>query len=133
MKSRKLKLIRNAVVAIGCTIAVLTALLLIVKAEMERWSDYEYYKTFSTADKGHDIVLYKSYPPFPPDSVLKFKIVCKDNSTGKEVNQGEFRFSVPKKGEWFSLEEDTPKGCVFILHHQNRSEMLELLWEDMFS
>lgn len=133
MKSRKIKIIRNAAVAVGCTIAVMAALLLIFKASMEKWSDYEYYKTFSTVDKGHDIVLYKSYPPFPPDSVLKFKIVCKDNSTGKEVNQGEVRFSVPKNGDWFSFEEDTPQGCVFVFHHQTHDERLELSWADIFS
>lgn len=132
MKSRKLRIIRNITIAVVCTVAVLTALLLLVKAETERWSGYEYYKTFSTTDKRHDIVLYKSYPPFPPDSVLKFKIVCKDNFSGKEFKKGEFRFSVPKKGEWFSLEEDTPQGCVFVLHHQTRDEPIRLLWGDMF-
>ena len=132
MKSRKLRIIRNVVIAVGCTIAVLAAILLLIKADMERWSDYEYYKTFGTADGGHDIVLYKSYPPFPPDSALKLKIVCKDNSSGKEVKQGEFRFNIPKNGEWFSVEEDTPQGCVFVLHNQTHDETLDLSWGEIF-
>ena len=132
MKSRKLRIIRNVVIAVGSTIAVLAALLLLIKSEMERWSDYEYYKTFGTADGGHDIVLYKSYPPFPPDNAFKLKIVCKDNSSGKEVKQGEFRFNTPKNGEWFTLEEDTLQKCDFVLHHSHGDEKIELVWGEIF-
>lgn len=132
MKSRKLRIVRNAAVAVGCTIAVLTALLLLIKSEMERWSDYEYYKTFGTADGGHDIVLYISYPPFPPNYRLKFKMVCKDNSSEKEVKQEEFSFSVPKNGEWFTLEEDTLQKCNFVLHHSHGDEKIELVWGEIF-
>lgn len=132
MKNRKLKLIKISAIAASCVIAVVTALLLIVKLEMERWSDFEYYETFSTTDKAHDIVLYISYPPLPPNNRLKFKMICKDNSSGKEVKQEEFSFSVPQNEDWFTMKEDASQKCDFILHHSYGDEKIELVWGDIF-
>ncbi|MCM1165005.1 MAG: hypothetical protein NC299_14500 [Lachnospiraceae bacterium] len=131
MKGGKSRIARNAALIIVCTAAVLAGLLLGFKAAMEKWTDYEHYKTFSASDGGYDVELFVSYPPFPPNNALRFKMVCRDNSSGKEVKQGEYRFSVPKNGEWFSLEENA-SGAVFVFHNQTRDERVELVWEDMF-
>lgn len=97
------------------------------------YSNYEYSKTYTTADKAHDIVLYQSKPLFfPLEERVKFKMVCKDNSGGKEVEYATFDFK-PCKGCGCSLEKDDGQKCVFSIDDYNGYRSFDLVWSEIFS
>ena len=99
------------------------------------WSSYDYYRSFETANGMYDVVLDKSYPLLPPDTVLRFKIKCRENASGKEVKYTEFRFSVPKDNtvEWFEFEEVNSEKAKLIVNSFHEQEVYEFNWNDIFS
>ena len=94
---------------------------------------YEYSKTYTTADNAHDIVLYKAEPlisSFLNDST-KYKMVCRDNSDGAEVEYTEFVFE-PCKGCGFSLKDDNAEQCTFYVSDADGTREFYLVWSEIF-
>lgn len=96
-------------------------------------SDYEHIKTFTTADNAHKISLYASYPTAPTNARATIKMVCSDNSTGKEIELEKFELVIPKSGKVFSLENDTAQGCSVIVHDHRGDNTMELVWSEIFA
>lgn len=95
--------------------------------------NYEHYQTYTTSDMAYDIVLYKSEPLFfSLDGNVKFKMVCKDNSDGSEVEYAKFDFT-PCKGCSISLEEDDGQKCVFGVDDYSRYRKFDLVWSEIFT
>ena len=95
---------------------------------------YEYSKTYTTADNAHDIVLYSASPlisSFLNDST-KYKMVCRDNSDGKEVEYTEFVFK-PCKGCGISLEDDDAEQCTFYVSDYSGTRKYDLVWNEIFT
>lgn len=97
------------------------------------YGNYEYYKTYTTADKAHDIVLYKSESVFfSLNERVKYKMICKDNSSGKEVKYTTFDFK-PCKGCGCSLEDDDGQKCVFYVSDYSGYRKFDLVWNEIFT
>lgn len=100
-----------------------------------KWSDYEYYKTYTTADEAHSIVLYRSVTPsfsLLPGGRRKYKLVCKDNSDGREVEYTEFIFK-PCKGCGCSLENDDGQKCTFVVSDCSGFRDFDIVWSEIFT
>lgn len=98
-------------------------------------SDYEYYMTYTTADKAHDIDLYVSYPFFYEwdlSAHRRYKIVCKDNFNGREVEYVKFDFE-PCKGCGCSLKNDDGQKCTFYVDDCSGIRKFELVWSVIFT
>ena len=97
------------------------------------WRGYEYSKTYTTADNAHDIVLYKAEPLISSclNDSSKYKMVCRDNSDGKEVEYTEFVFN-PCKGCGFALENDGAEQCTFYVSDAEGTRKFDLVWNEIF-
>lgn len=128
MTKKKFKII--IVIGAGIFAAAVVLCLLLFK-----WSDYEYYETYTTADKAHDIDLYVSYPFFHEWDVSarrRYKIVCKDNSNGREVEYAEFDFE-PCKGCKCSFENDDGQKCTISVFDCSGFRSFDIVWSEIFT
>ena len=97
------------------------------------YSGYEYYKTYTTADKAHDIDMYVSYPLFfTLDGRRKYKLVCKNNPDGREVEYIKFDFK-PCKGCHCSLENDDGQKCTFSVFDCSEFRDFDIVWSEIFT
>lgn len=97
------------------------------------YGNYEYYKMYTTADEAYDIVLYKSEQLFfSLDGNVKYKMVCKDNSHGGEVEYAKIDFT-PCKGCGCSLSEDDGQKCVFGVDDCSGYRKFDLVWSEIFT
>ena len=98
------------------------------------WRGYEYSKKYTTADNAHDIVLYSASPLISSllNDRTKYKMVCRDNSDGKEVEYTEFVFK-PCKGCGFALENDDGKKCTFYVDDSGGARKFDLVWNEIFT
>lgn len=126
MTKKKLKI--AVIVSAVIVIAAVLVMVFVFKP-----SDYEHIKTFTTADNAHKIVLYASYPTAPTNARATIKMVCSDNSTGKEIELEKFELVIPKSGKVFSLENDTAQGCSVIVHDHRGDNTMELVWSEIFA
>lgn len=100
-----------------------------------KWSDYEYYMTYTNADKAHNIVLYSSVTPsfsLLPDEPTKYKMVCEENSSGRKAEYTEFIFK-PYKGCGFSLENDDGQKCTFRVSDYSGFRDYDIVWSEFFT
>ncbi|MBD5128553.1 MAG: hypothetical protein HDT43_01290 [Ruminococcaceae bacterium] len=100
-----------------------------------KWSDYEYYKTYTTDDKAHNIVLYSSVTPsfsLLPGERTKFKMVCEENSSGRKVEYTEFIFK-PCKGCGCSLKNDDGQKCTFGVSDCSGYRSFDIVWSEIFT
>jgi len=83
----------------------------------------------------YDVVLEKSYPLIPPDTVLRFKIMCREKASGNAVKFAEFRFSVPKDDtiDWFEFQEVNSEKAMLTVNSFHGKEIYEFIWADIFS
>lgn len=134
MKSRSTfkKVIK--IITILIVICILCALgwFMLFNYSFAKWTDYEYLTTLKTNDTKYDIILEVSHPPFPPDTAVYLKIICKDNSNGRERKYTELKFSVPKKGKWVWITEETPEKCLLVFNSSHGQNTIELVWRDIF-
>ena len=130
----KKKSIRRARVIIAAILIVIFGgLFLLFITSKNKYSDYEYYKAFTTADKAHDIVLYHSVPLYYPLSEQeKYRIVCVDNSSGGETEYTEFDFE-SCKGCGFSLEKDDGQKCTFRVSDYSGFRDFDIVWSEIFT
>lgn len=95
--------------------------------------NYKHYQTYTTSDKAHDIVLYISEPLFfSLDGNVKFKMVCKDNVDGREVEYAKFDFT-PCKGCGCYPENDCGQKCVFVVDDHGGYQKFDLVWSEIFT
>ena len=126
-KKNKLTIIIGVILA--AAVIVLTVLIC-----GDFWGGYEYSKTYTTADNVHDIVLYSASPLISSflNDRTKYKMVCIDNSDGKEVEYTEF-VSEPCKGGGFSLENDYAERCTFYVSDADGTRKFDLVWNEIFT
>lgn len=127
---KKKSIWRARIIIAAILIVIFGGLFLLIKY---KYSDYEYCKTFTTADKAHDIVLYHSVPLyFPLNDIDKYRIVCVDNSSGRETEYTGFDFE-PCKGCGFSLEKDDGQKCTFVVSDCSGFRDFDIVWSDIFT
>ena len=128
LTKKKLKII--IIVSVGIFVAAVVIFLLFFK-----WSDYDYYKTYTTADKAHNIVLYRSVTPsfsLLLDERTKYKMVCEENSSGRKAEYTEFIFK-PCKGCGFSLKNDDGQKCTFRVSDCSGYRDFDIVWSEIFT
>lgn len=128
MSALSKKKLRVAVIVSAVVFAAAITVVILVFAP----SKYELVKSFTTADNAHKIALYASYPTAPTNARATVKVVCTDNSAGKEVEWEKFELVIPKTGELFSLENDTADGCSLIVHDHRGDKTIRLVWSEIF-
>lgn len=128
MSTLSKKKLRVAVIVSAVVFAAAITVVILVFAP----SKYELVKSFTTADNAHEIALYASYPTAPTNARATVKVVCTDNSAGKEVEWEKFELVIPKTGELFSLENDTADGCSLIVHDHRGDKTIRLVWSEIF-
>lgn len=128
MSTLSKKKLRVAVIVSAVVFAAAITVVILVFAP----SKYELVKSFTTADNAHQIALYASYPTAPTNARATVKVVCSDNSAGKEVEWEKFELVIPKTGELFSLENDTADGCSLIVHDHRGDKTIRLVWSEIF-
>lgn len=128
MSALSKKKLRVAVIVSAVVFAAAITVVILVFAP----SKYELVKSFTTADNAHEIALYASYPTAPTNARATVKVVCTDNSTGKEVEWEKFELVIPKTGELFSLENDTADGCGLVVHDHRGDKTIRLVWNEIF-
>lgn len=119
------------IIIIAAAVVFIAAVLVIIF--VFKPSGYEHIKTFNTADNVHKISLYASYPTAPTNARATVKVVCSDNSAGKEVEWEKFELVIPKTGEMFSLENDTADGCSLIVHDHRGDKTISFVWNEIFA
>lgn len=128
LTKKKLKII--IIVSAGIFAAAVVIYLLFFK-----WSDYEYHQTYTTADKAHSIVLYRSVTPshsLLPGERAKYKMVCEENSGGRKAEYTEFIFE-PCKGCGCSLENDGGQKCTFSVSDCSGYRGYDIVWSEIFT
>ena len=128
MSALSKKKLRVAVIVSAVVFAAAITVVILVFAP----SKYELVKSFTTADNAHKIALYASYPTAPTNARATVKVVCTDNSAGKEVEWEKFELVIPKTGELFSLEDDTADGCGLVVHDHRGDKTIRLVWSEIF-
>ena len=125
---------KNKITIVFGVILAAAVIVLTIIINVDFWNGYEYYKTYTTADNAHDIVLYASSPVFDPFMTFrkKYKIVCVDNSNGKEVEYKEF-VSEPCKGGGFFLKDVDAEQCKFNVSDADGTSEFYLVWSEIFS
>lgn len=129
MSTLSKKKLRVAVIVSAVVFAAAITVVILVFAP----SKYELVKSFTTADNAHQIALYASYPTAPTNARATVKVVCTDNSAGKEVEWEKFELVIPKTGELFSLEDDTADGCGLVVHDHRGDKTISLVWNEIFA
>lgn len=128
MKKKSLRRARIIIAAI--LIVIFGGLFLTSKY---KYSDYEYCETFTTADKAHDIVLYHSVPLlYPLNDNEKYRIVCVDNSSGRETEYMEFDYE-RCIGCHISLEKDDGQKCTFVVSDSSGFRNFDIVWSEIFT
>lgn len=128
MSTLSKKKLRVAVIVSAVVFAAAITVVILVFAP----SKYELVKSFTTADNAHQIALYASYPTAPTNARATVKVVCTDNSAGKEVEWEKFELVIPKTGELFFLENDTADGCDLVVHDHRGDKTIRLVWSEIF-
>ena len=132
MRGLKKKTLKIIIILGAFFFAVAAASFLLIYNLFFKWSDYEYYKTYTTADEAHNIVLYKSETPSSLWYKTKYKMVCEENSGGREVEYKEFYFE-PCKGCGFSLNNDDGQKCTFWVSDCSGERKFDIVWSKIFT
>lgn len=124
---------KNKITIIFGIILAAAVIVLTIIINVDFWSGYEYCKTYTTADNAYDIVLYDSSPVFDPFMTFrkKYKMVCVDNSDGREVEYKEF-VSKPCKGGGFFLKDVDAEQCKFYVSDADGTSEFYLVWSEIF-
>lgn len=130
---KKKSIWRARIIIAAILILIFGGLFLFFMTSKDKYGDYEYYEAFTTADKAHDIVLYKSAPLlYPLNDNEKYRIVCVDNSSGRETEYAEFDFE-PCKGCGFSLKKDDGQKCSFVVSDCSGFRDFDIEWSEIFT